>query len=83
MADVGTKRQSGQTRARTVFKLLPVRYKITLSYLGDERIQQTPRIDGNRLLDDVRQPSGAKLGCDERRGCTLLRRPGDAEPERV
>jgi len=49
----------------------------------DECVLEAPRVDRNRLLDDVRQPGGAKLGRDERRGCTLLRRPGDAEPERV
>lgn len=34
----GTKKQTGQTRARTVMKLQPVRYQITFSYLGHERI---------------------------------------------
>jgi len=38
MADRGSKKQSGQTRARTVCKLLPVRYMVTFSYMGHERI---------------------------------------------
>lgn len=40
MPDRGRKRQSGQTRARTVLKLLPVRYMVTFSYLGHDRIQR-------------------------------------------
>ena len=36
----GTKKQSGPTKAKTVMKLLPIRYRITLSYMGHERIQR-------------------------------------------
>lgn len=39
MSDIGKKRQLGQTGSRTIVQLKAVRYKITLSYLGHERIQ--------------------------------------------
>lgn len=38
MAGQGNKQQSGAPSARTVLQLQPVHYKVTLSYLGHERI---------------------------------------------
>lgn len=54
----GTKKQSGPTRARTVMKLLPIRYKITLSYMGHERIQR----DGNTYRCRYTVETGATPG---------------------
>lgn len=54
----GKKRQSGQTKKRTVMKLLPVRYQITLCYLGHERI---PRNEKEYRCKYTVEP-GADLG---------------------
>src|SRR5207253_430590 len=49
----------------------------------DERIEQTPRIDGHGLLDDVRQSGTPELISDEGGRLPFFGSPGDTKPERM